>query len=79
MAEGLKERANLLKRTETLSQQVITDGLTSTYNHRYLQERLHVEIERAERYARPLSLMIVDIDRFKRSTTPSDTRRATRC
>lgn len=43
-----------------------TDGLTGLYNHRHLQERLKQEIERAERYGRPLSLVMADLDRFKR-------------
>ncbi len=41
------------------------DGLTHLYNHRYFQERFHAEIERARRYQRPLSLIILDIDDFK--------------
>ncbi|MEM7582746.1 MAG: diguanylate cyclase [Acidobacteriota bacterium] len=42
-----------------------TDGLTGLYNHRYLQERLKQEIERAERYGRPLSVVMGDLDHFK--------------
>ncbi len=42
-----------------------TDGLTGLYNHRYLQERLTQEIERAERYERPLSVIMADLDHFK--------------
>ncbi len=42
-----------------------TDGLTGLYNHRYLQERLKQEVERAERYTRPLSVVMGDIDHFK--------------
>ncbi|MEM9553037.1 MAG: diguanylate cyclase [Acidobacteriota bacterium] len=42
-----------------------TDGLTGLYNHRHLQERLLQEVERAERYSRPLALIMADIDRFK--------------
>lgn len=41
------------------------DGLTGLYNHRYFQERLTAEIERAARYDRTLSLIILDIDDFK--------------
>jgi len=43
----------------------ITDSVTSVFNHRYFQERLTDEINRAERYPHPLSLMMVDIDSFK--------------
>ena len=42
-----------------------TDGLTGLYNHRYLHERLKQEIERAERYERPLSVVMADLDHFK--------------
>ncbi len=42
-----------------------TDGLTGLYNHRYLHERLRQEIERANRYGRQLSLVMVDLDHFK--------------
>ena len=42
-----------------------TDGLTGLYNHRHLQERLAQEIERAERYGRPLSVVMADLDHFK--------------
>lgn len=42
-----------------------TDGLTGLYNHRHLQERLQQEIERADRYERPLSVVMADLDRFK--------------
>lgn len=43
-----------------------TDGLTGLYNHRHLQERLQQEIDRAQRYGRPISVVMADLDRFKR-------------
>jgi diguanylate cyclase (GGDEF)-like protein len=42
-----------------------TDGLTGLYNHRHLQERLQQEIVRTERYKRPLSVIMGDLDQFK--------------
>ena len=42
-----------------------TDGLTGLYNYRSFQERLEQEIDRAQRYYRPLSLIMVDVDHFK--------------
>ena len=42
-----------------------TDGLTGMYNHRTFQERLSQEIARADRYSRPLSVLIIDVDHFK--------------
>ncbi len=43
----------------------ITDGLTSLYNHGYFMNQLKKEIERADRYQHPLSLMMMDVDNFK--------------
>lgn len=42
-----------------------TDELTSLANHRRFHEHLDDEIARAARYRRPLSLIFVDLDRFK--------------
>lgn len=44
----------------------ITDALTGTYNRRYLMDQLPREVERARRYAYPLSVLMCDIDFFKR-------------
>ena len=41
------------------------DGVTGIYNHRYFQERLSSEIERASRYGRTLSVVMLDLDHFK--------------
>jgi diguanylate cyclase (GGDEF)-like protein len=41
------------------------DGLTETYNKRYLQSRLNDDIHKAESGNTALSLMILDIDHFK--------------
>jgi diguanylate cyclase (GGDEF)-like protein len=43
----------------------ITDGLTGLFNHKYFQESLVGEVNRARRYGQPVSLILVDIDRFK--------------
>ncbi len=42
------------------------DPLTMIYNRRKLFELLRMEIEKARRYARPLSLIMIDIDHFKK-------------
>ena len=44
----------------------ITDALTGAYNRRYLMEQLPRELERCRRYASPLSVLMCDIDHFKR-------------
>lgn len=50
-------------RAEALS---VTDDLTQLYNSRYLHEVLRKEVKRSVRNARPLSLLFVDLDGFKR-------------
>lgn len=57
------KNALIHKRTEKLA---FTDPLTELYNHRYFQETLSQEFARAQRYKKPLSLMIIDIDFFKK-------------
>ncbi|MDD2884730.1 MAG: diguanylate cyclase [Dechloromonas sp.] len=42
-----------------------TDALTGLLNSRALQQRLQQELERAVRYRRPLSLLVLDCDHFK--------------
>src|SRR5271167_1081642 len=44
----------------------ITDALTGAYNRRYLMEQLPREVERCRRYAYPLSVLMCDLDHFKR-------------
>ncbi len=43
----------------------IKDDLTGLYNQRHFYHLLHAEIGRSERYERPLSLLMIDIDDFK--------------
>jgi diguanylate cyclase (GGDEF)-like protein len=42
-----------------------TDGLTGLKNHRTFKEKLEEEFQRAFRYSLPLSILMVDVDRFK--------------
>jgi diguanylate cyclase (GGDEF)-like protein len=42
------------------------DGLTELYNHRYFQDTLRNQIEIAKRYNQTFSLIIIDIDFFKK-------------
>lgn len=44
----------------------ITDPLTGAYNRRYLMEQLPREIDRAARYGRQLSVVMCDVDYFKK-------------
>lgn len=70
MAQNINEHlataisnAKLFSQTRRLS---ITDGLTDLFTHRYFQETLEREISRSTRYKKPLALMMVDIDHFKK-------------
>jgi len=51
---------------EELYKLAIIDGLTGLHNKRYLMDYLDRELARAVRYGRPLALIILDIDHFKR-------------
>ena len=51
------------KEIEILS---LTDPLTEVNNRRYLNKTFPLEIKRARRYKNPLSVLICDIDHFKR-------------
>ena len=43
-----------------------TDGLTELYNHRYFQEQMKMQVEQCKRYGTSFSLIIIDIDYFKK-------------
>lgn len=51
---------------ETLRKESITDALTGLYNRRYFDETITAEFKRWQRYQQPLSVIMVDIDHFKK-------------
>ncbi|MCP4140616.1 MAG: diguanylate cyclase [Chloroflexi bacterium] len=51
---------------EKLRRQAITDPLTGIFNRRYFFELSERELKRSKRYGHPLSVIIFDIDHFKR-------------
>ena len=55
-----------VRRMVVLEQESITDPLTGIYNRRYLDRHLADEVARASRYHTPLSVLLIDVDRFKR-------------
>lgn len=61
--ELTQERDRML---EQLKELAITDGLTQLYNSRHFYQQLEIEINRFNRYSRQLSLLLIDIDHFKR-------------
>ncbi|MEV6689965.1 diguanylate cyclase [Micromonospora sp. NPDC051196] len=44
----------------------LTDPLTGLWNYRYLRESLRREVERASRFGRMVSVLVLDLDRFKK-------------
>jgi len=59
---ALRENINLYKETRQLA---CTDVMTGIYNRHFFNEVFPVEIKRATRYGKPLSILLVDIDQFK--------------
>lgn len=57
---------NLEESNIRLKRKAETDGLTGLPNHQKIQGILRREVKRANRYEHPLSLMMIDIDHFKK-------------
>lgn len=63
----LRETIRLLKEAnEKIENLSIRDPLTGCYNRGYLNSQIQKEIKRATRYGKPLSIILSDIDHFKR-------------
>ncbi|HSP20150.1 MAG TPA: diguanylate cyclase, partial [Myxococcaceae bacterium] len=63
----IKSLQDQLRRTQQkLAEQAITDELTGLKNRRAFDERLAEEFRRAQRYSDPVSLIMLDLDLFKR-------------
>jgi len=63
VAERTRELSEANARLERLA---VTDGLTGLFNHRRFQEALHSELLRCERHKRPLAVLMLDVDYFKK-------------
>ena len=64
----LRERALLAQQRQLenqLRELTITDDLTKLHNMRHFYVQLQLEMDRASRYENPLSLLLLDVDRFK--------------
>jgi diguanylate cyclase (GGDEF)-like protein len=64
----LRERTLIAQRRqmeEQLREMTITDDLTKLYNMRHFYEQLQLEMDRTLRYKHSLSLLLLDVDRFK--------------
>jgi diguanylate cyclase (GGDEF)-like protein len=58
-----EERNHMLEKLQKLA---ITDALTKLYNSRHFYNQLELEVTRCNRYSHPLSLLLLDIDLFKK-------------
>ncbi len=63
-----KERLERLVKERTHEIELLskTDALTGLWNRGYLEEMLEMEYKRARRYMHDISIMLIDLDHFKR-------------
>jgi len=66
LGEGLAVTLANMRLRETLKNQSIRDALTGIFNRRYMEESLKRELKRAGRRRYPLTVMMIDLDHFKR-------------
>ncbi len=59
------ESLQLGRRSFLVAERIAVDGLTGLLNRSHFFERLAAEVRAANRYRRPLSLVMLDVDRFK--------------
>jgi diguanylate cyclase (GGDEF)-like protein len=62
----LSEIVELRAEVNSLTEQVRTDALTGLYNFRFFNETIALEMERTSRGTQPLSMILLDIDHFKK-------------
>lgn len=61
-----RQTAENFRRIFILEQESTIDALTGVYNRRYFDRRLYEEFARSKRYNEPFSLVMVDVDHFKK-------------
>ncbi|MFQ5328617.1 MAG: GGDEF domain-containing protein [Thermodesulfobacteriota bacterium] len=66
MDDGLDKTAFFQNLIDRLSELSMTDGLTGLYNRRYFNVQIGVEFKRAIRFEQALSLIMFDVDHFKK-------------
>jgi diguanylate cyclase (GGDEF)-like protein len=57
--------AELTFKNKALEEMIITDFLTKIFNRQKVEKDINVEVSRYTRYKRPLSIILLDIDKFK--------------
>ncbi len=65
LANLIMYRLQNIELIEDLQQQTIVDQLTGAYNRGYFDKKLGREFSRSKRYRRDLSLILIDLDKFK--------------
>ncbi|WP_346353291.1 diguanylate cyclase [Azotosporobacter soli] len=66
VSETMCLNLKLQESNERLTKQAVTDKLTGLHNRYFLEERLQEEFERADRYDEALSMVLFDLDHFKK-------------
>ncbi|MFZ2958934.1 MAG: diguanylate cyclase [Candidatus Ozemobacteraceae bacterium] len=64
--KNLANQAAIAIENARLYRYAVTDEMTKIYNHRYFQQRLDEELQRADRYESQVSLIMLDVDHFKK-------------
>lgn len=62
----VKTHLTLKFQSDVLRKLVFLDGLSGVYNRRYFDQQIRIEWSRAQRNLSPLSLILLDVDHFKR-------------
>ena len=62
----VKTHVTLKRQSDLLQKMVFVDGMTGVYNRRYFDKHLEAEYRRSQRNDTPLSLLLIDVDDFKR-------------
>jgi len=61
-----KSVTEIIQIINKMNEEIITDSLTNTYNKRYIEERLLVDIFSASNENQPISVIMADLDHFKK-------------
>lgn len=62
----VKRERVLQSNSDRLSKEAVIDGLTGVYNRKYFNEKLPAELARCMRQDQPMSLLMLDVDCFKK-------------
>ena len=65
LPRAVRERRHSERLSSGLEKLATMDGLTSLFNRRHFETLARIEWGRFQRYGRPLSLLVIDVDKFK--------------